>query len=207
MIVASGSQPSAATSVSLPDEPPASPARPAEVRRIEVSDLNAWFGSIHVLKDVSMTAKPQAVTAVIGPSGCGKSTFVRCLNRMHEEVRGAKATGKVLFDGLDIYGDDIDPVEIRRRIGDLAGAEEAFGRAHGLGFEPQPGLALLRLDQGKVEAAATALRVAVAGERGNQLRRARLLAAQVDVALAAGDLGTAGPAAAKPTSMRTARSG
>src|SRR5881275_104638 len=88
-----------------------------EVRRIDVSDLNAWFGSIHVLKDVSMTAKPQAVTAVIGPSGCGKSTFVRCLNRMHEEVRGAKATGKVLFDGLDIYGDDIDPVEIRRRIG------------------------------------------------------------------------------------------
>ena len=77
----------------------------------------------------------------------------------------------------------------------MAGAEEAFGRAHGLGFEPQPGLALLRLDQGKVEAAATALRVAVAGERGNQLRRARLLAAQVDVALAAGDIGTAGPAA------------
>ncbi len=85
--------------------------------------------------------------------------------------------------------------EIRRRMGDLAGAEEAFGRAHGLGFEPQPGLALLRQDQGKVEAAATALRVAVAGERGNQLRRARLLAAQVDVALATVDLDTAGPAA------------
>jgi phosphate transport system ATP-binding protein len=89
----------------------------SEVRRIDVSDLNAWFGSNQVLRNVTMTAKPQAVTAVIGPSGCGKSTFVRCLNRMHEEVRGARATGKVLFDGQDIYADDVDPVDIRRRIG------------------------------------------------------------------------------------------
>jgi phosphate transport system ATP-binding protein len=84
---------------------------------VDVSDLNAWFGANHVLKDVGMTAEPQAVTAVIGPSGCGKSTFIRCLNRMHEEVRGARATGKVLFDGQEIYGPDVDPVEIRRRIG------------------------------------------------------------------------------------------
>jgi len=54
---------------------------------------------------------------VIGPSGCGKSTFIRCLNRMHEEVRGARVSGRVLFDGQDIYGPDVDPVEIRRRIG------------------------------------------------------------------------------------------
>jgi phosphate transport system ATP-binding protein len=89
----------------------------AEARKIEVSDLNAWFGSNHVLKDVSMVAEPRAVTAVIGPSGCGKSTFIRCLNRLHEEVRGARATGKVLFDGQDVYGPEVDPVEIRRRIG------------------------------------------------------------------------------------------
>ena len=64
-----------------------------------------------------MVAQPQSVTAVIGPSGCGKSTFIRCLNRMHEEVHGARVVGKVLFDGQDIYGSDVDPVEIRRRIG------------------------------------------------------------------------------------------
>jgi phosphate transport system ATP-binding protein len=87
------------------------------VRRIEVSDLNAWFGASQILKGVSVVAEPTAVTAVIGPSGCGKSTLVRCMNRMHEEVRGARVRGKVLFDGLDIYGADVDPVEVRRRIG------------------------------------------------------------------------------------------
>ncbi|HEY1331812.1 MAG TPA: phosphate ABC transporter ATP-binding protein PstB [Actinomycetota bacterium] len=84
---------------------------------MEVSGLNAWFGSHHVLNDVNMTAQDRSVTAIIGPSGCGKSTFIRCLNRMHEEVRGARVTGKVMFDGWDIYGSDADPVEVRRRIG------------------------------------------------------------------------------------------
>lgn len=77
--------------------------------------------------------------------------------------------------------------EVRRRSGDVAGADEAFARAQELGFDPQPGVALLRLAQGKVEAARTALRVAVAGDPGGPLRRARLLAAQVDAAVAAGD--------------------
>jgi phosphate transport system ATP-binding protein len=84
---------------------------------IEVSGLNAWFGQTQALKDVNVVAESQSVTAVIGPSGCGKSTFVRCLNRMHEEIRGARASGKVLFDGQNIYASDVDPVEIRRRIG------------------------------------------------------------------------------------------
>jgi phosphate transport system ATP-binding protein len=87
------------------------------VRRIEASGLSAWFGPKQALRDVNMVAEPQAVTAVIGPSGCGKTTFIRCLNRMHEEVLGARVTGKVLFDGQDIYASDVDPVEIRRRIG------------------------------------------------------------------------------------------
>ena len=76
--------------------------------------------------------------------------------------------------------------EIRRRIGNFAGAEEAFTRAHELGFDPQPGLALLRLAQGKAEAALGALRLAVAGASGSRLRRTRLLAAQVEVALPGG---------------------
>jgi len=87
------------------------------VRGIEVSGLSAWFGSLQALKDVDMVAHPGSVTAIIGPSGCGKSTLVRCLNRMHEEVRGARVSGKVLFNGQDIYGADADPVEVRRRIG------------------------------------------------------------------------------------------
>ena len=87
------------------------------MRKVEIVDLNAWFGSNHVLHEVSLTARPGSVTAIIGPSGCGKSTLIRCLNRMHEEVRGARVEGKVLFDGTDIYGDDVDPVAVRRRIG------------------------------------------------------------------------------------------
>ncbi|HXY72917.1 MAG TPA: phosphate ABC transporter ATP-binding protein PstB [Actinomycetota bacterium] len=84
---------------------------------VEVSGLNAWFGDHHVLKDVHMEAQSETVTAMIGPSGCGKSTLIRCLNRMHEEVRGARVTGKVLFNGTDVYAPDTDPVEVRRRIG------------------------------------------------------------------------------------------
>jgi phosphate transport system ATP-binding protein len=84
---------------------------------VEVSSLSAWFGGLQALREVNMVAEPRAVTAVIGPSGCGKSTFIRCLNRMHEEVRGARVSGKVLFDGQDIYAPGVDPVEIRRRIG------------------------------------------------------------------------------------------
>jgi phosphate transport system ATP-binding protein len=87
------------------------------VRRIEASGLNAWFGAKQVLRDVNVVAEPKTVTAVIGPSGCGKSTLVRCMNRMHEEVLGARVEGKILFDGQDIYGSDVDPAEVRRRIG------------------------------------------------------------------------------------------
>jgi phosphate transport system ATP-binding protein len=83
----------------------------------DIQSLNAWFGSKHVLKDVNMKVEEKAVTAVIGPSGCGKTTFIRCLNRMHEITPGARVSGKVIFDGVDIYGDDIDPVMVRRKIG------------------------------------------------------------------------------------------
>lgn len=79
--------------------------------------LNAWFGQKQVLKDINMTIKTNAVTAIIGPSGCGKSTFIRALNRMHELVPAAKLSGQVLLDGKDIYAEDVDPVQIRRRVG------------------------------------------------------------------------------------------
>jgi phosphate transport system ATP-binding protein len=84
---------------------------------IIVRQLNAWFGTLHVLRGVDLAMDPGAVTAIIGPSGCGKSTFIRCLNRMHEVVPGARAQGQVLLNGDDLYGPGVDPVQIRRRIG------------------------------------------------------------------------------------------
>ncbi len=85
--------------------------------RIKIIDLNAWFGQKHAIKNINMEIRKNNITAIIGPSGCGKSTLIRCLNRMHEVVIGAKVTGRVLLDDLDIYGEGIDPVDIRRRIG------------------------------------------------------------------------------------------
>lgn len=85
--------------------------------KISVEGLNAWFNTNQVLKDISMDIAEKRITAIIGPSGCGKSTFVRCLNRMHEVVPKARVTGRVLLDGEDIYSADVDPVDIRRRVG------------------------------------------------------------------------------------------
>ena len=85
--------------------------------KIEVQKLNAWFKTNHALKDVSLTVPQNTVLAIIGPSGCGKSTFVRCINRMHELVPGARQSGKVLVDGLDLHGRRVDPVNLRRRVG------------------------------------------------------------------------------------------
>jgi len=84
---------------------------------ILTQNLNAWFGRNHVLKNVNMQIPARRITAVIGPSGCGKTTFIRCINRMHELVRDAKVSGKVLVHGEDIYAPGADPVQIRRRIG------------------------------------------------------------------------------------------
>ncbi len=83
---------------------------------IEVANLNAWYGSTHTLKDITLNIPPNSATALIGPSGCGKSTFVRCLNRMHETNPSARAEGTVKVGDRDIYRES-SPVEIRRRIG------------------------------------------------------------------------------------------
>ncbi|MBI3609202.1 MAG: phosphate ABC transporter ATP-binding protein [Nitrospirae bacterium] len=84
---------------------------------LEIEKLNAWFGERHVLKEITLKILSQQVTAIIGPSGCGKSTFIRCLNRLHEVVPGARVTGTVLLDGTDLYDPTVDPVMIRRRVG------------------------------------------------------------------------------------------
>jgi phosphate transport system ATP-binding protein len=83
---------------------------------IEVSNLNAWYGSNHTLQDINLHIPANQATALIGPSGCGKSTFVRCLNRMHETNPIGKVTGTVRIGDLNIYS-DASPVEIRRRVG------------------------------------------------------------------------------------------
>ena len=85
--------------------------------RVRVSNLNAYFGNTRALKDINIAIKAKIVTAIIGPSGCGKSTFIRCINRLHEVVPNTKVSGEVLLDGEDIYSPDVDPIEIRRKIG------------------------------------------------------------------------------------------
>ena len=93
-------------------------ALPADVRlQLETVRLTALFGRRAVVKDVSILFPRHTLTAVIGPSGCGKSTFLRCLNRMHELSEGSWVTGRVLFDGTDIYDAGLDPVRLRGRIG------------------------------------------------------------------------------------------
>jgi phosphate transport system ATP-binding protein len=84
---------------------------------MEIRDLSAYYGLFKALTDVSLDVRANRVTALIGPSGCGKSTFIRCLNRMHEVVPGARAEGRVMLGGQDIYTKDTDPVMIRRRVG------------------------------------------------------------------------------------------
>jgi phosphate transport system ATP-binding protein len=84
---------------------------------MEVEKLNAYYGSFHALTDIDMVIRKHRVTALIGPSGCGKSTFIRTLNRMHEVAPGGRIEGRVTLDGEDIYGKNVDPVRVRRRIG------------------------------------------------------------------------------------------
>jgi phosphate transport system ATP-binding protein len=83
---------------------------------IQVEHLNAWYGKNHTLQDINLPIPANQATALIGPSGCGKSTFVRCLNRMHETIAGARAEGSVRIGEIDVYK-DASPVAIRRRIG------------------------------------------------------------------------------------------
>ena len=86
-------------------------------QRIDVTDLDVYYGSFRAVADVSMVIEPRSVPALIGPSGCGKSTFLRTLNRMHEVIPGARVDGTVLVDGVNLYAREVDPVAVRRQIG------------------------------------------------------------------------------------------
>jgi phosphate transport system ATP-binding protein len=86
-------------------------------QRIDVKDLNVYYGSFKAVEDVSMSVEPRTVTAFIGPSGCGKSTFLRTLNRMHEVIAGGRVEGSVALNGRDLYAKDVDPVAVRRTVG------------------------------------------------------------------------------------------
>jgi phosphate transport system ATP-binding protein len=95
--------------------PPAT--RPAAGHSVQLKELNAYYGQRHAIKGVSVDFRANEVTALIGPSGSGKSTVVRCINRMHEEIPGARAEGQVLLDNEDVYGPKVDITAVRRLIG------------------------------------------------------------------------------------------
>ncbi|HXE46174.1 MAG TPA: phosphate ABC transporter ATP-binding protein PstB [Conexibacter sp.] len=109
-------------------EPPLTASRPVPrgggavapervARAVTVERLNAWYGDQHSIKDLTLSFAPNRATALIGPSGSGKSTVVRCINRMHEEIPGARAGGRVLLDDVDVYDSGVDVVAVRRSIG------------------------------------------------------------------------------------------
>ena len=86
-------------------------------KRIDVNNLNVYYGNFLAVEDISLAIEPKSVTAFIGPSGCGKSTFLRTLNRMHEVIPGARVEGEVLMDGINLYDSGVDPVAVRRHVG------------------------------------------------------------------------------------------
>jgi phosphate transport system ATP-binding protein len=108
---------------SAPAEPGAAPAASTTAAAtkaglsVRLQGLRAFYGSSEQVKGVDLEFRANEVTAIIGPSGCGKSTMVRCINRMHEEIPGARAEGKVLLDDLDVYDSSVDVVAVRRAIG------------------------------------------------------------------------------------------
>ncbi|MGN6782454.1 MAG: phosphate ABC transporter ATP-binding protein [Marmoricola sp.] len=115
---------------------------------VEVDDLDAWYGETPAVSGVTLRLPAGRVSAVIGPSGCGKSTFLRTLNRMHELTEGAGVSGRVVVAGRPVYGEDIDPVAVRRRTGmvfqrpnpfvDLSVADNVLAgpRLHGVVEDP-----------------------------------------------------------------------
>lgn len=84
---------------------------------VKTEKLSAWFGPVQALKDVTLEVPRNEILAILGPSGCGKSTFIRCLNRLHEEVPGARMEGGIWLQGHDVLGRKVDPVKVRRHIG------------------------------------------------------------------------------------------
>lgn len=109
--------PRTATSTPIPDLTRSGKAAPAADYALEADNLNVYYGSFHAVKNISLKFLRNQITALIGPSGCGKSTVLRCFNRMNDLIPVARVEGEVLYRGKNIYDDDVDPVEVRRRIG------------------------------------------------------------------------------------------
>jgi phosphate transport system ATP-binding protein len=84
---------------------------------LKVSDMNVWYGTHHAVRDVDMVIGRRQITAMIGPSGCGKSTVLRSFNRMNDLIPGARVEGTVTYHDVDLYSADVDPIEVRRKIG------------------------------------------------------------------------------------------
>jgi phosphate transport system ATP-binding protein len=94
--------------------------------KIRTENLNLYYGDFQALRDINVTIKANAITAIIGPSGCGKSTLLRTFNRMNELIDGVKVSGKVFFDGLDIFTAGIEPTDLRKKIGMVFQRPNAF---------------------------------------------------------------------------------
>jgi len=105
------------TAAPSPAPTPGTIMEPPEPTIFGLEDLNLWYGRKHAISDIAMKLPANRVTALIGPSGCGKSTLLRCLNRMNDLIMGVRITGSVTYRGQEIYAPQIDPVEVRRRIG------------------------------------------------------------------------------------------
>ena len=96
---------------------PSAPEPEVSGHGVGLRGLRAFYGKNEAVRGITLDFEPNRVTAIIGPSGCGKSTLVRCINRMHEEIPHARAEGEILLDDLDIYGEGVDVVAVRRAIG------------------------------------------------------------------------------------------
>jgi phosphate transport system ATP-binding protein len=109
--------PPPALASTAPPEPGAGLEDMHATRHVRLQDLHAYYGDNHAVQGVNLAFEPGRVTAIIGPSGCGKSTMVRCVNRMHEEIPGARSEGQVLLDDVDLHGPNVDVVTVRRLVG------------------------------------------------------------------------------------------
>ena len=162
-----------------------------------VQDLSVSYGPHLALSSVSLDVYKNRITALIGPSGCGKSTFIRCLNRMNDLVPGVKVGGKVLYHGIDLYGSDADPVEVRRRIGMVFQRPNPFPKSiyDNVAFAPKklglPGNLAERVERALRQAALwdevkDRLKKSALGLSGGQQQRlciARAIAVEPDVVL------------------------
>jgi phosphate transport system ATP-binding protein len=163
----------------------------------EVADASVHYGPTPVLRDVTLQISAREITAIIGPSGCGKSTLLRCFNRMNDLVDGCRVRGTIRYRGTDLYGPDVDPVEVRRRIGmvfqkptpfpksiydNVAYGLRLTGRRRGLGDEVEEALRRAALwDEVKDRLKTSAL--GLSGGQQQRLCIARAIAVEPEVLL------------------------